>query len=196
MKPLELNDQNIKEFDTVLKQEMDKAIKHFERELITIRTGRAHPSLVEDIKVTCYGSSTPMRVREIASIATPEARLITISPWDKGILGDIEKSILQSDLGVTPVNDGNIIRITLPEMSSQRREELTKILGKKTEETRVSIRNVRKDFNNLIRDALKNKEISEDHSRRLNEHLQKITDEFIAKADQMAERKKQDITTV
>lgn len=196
MKPLELNDQNIKEFDTVLKQEMDKAIKHFERELITIRTGRAHPSLVEDIKVTCYGSSTPMRVREIASIATPEARLITISPWDKGILGDIEKSILQSDLGVTPVNDGNIIRITLPEMSSQRREELTKILGKKTEETRVSIRNVRKDFNNLIRDALKNKEISEDHSRRLNEHLQKIIDEFIAKADQMAERKKQDITTV
>lgn len=195
MKPLQLSDQNIKEFENALKEEMDKSIKHFERELITIRTGRAHPSLVEDVKVTCYGS-TPMRIREVASIATPEARLITISPWDKNILGDIEKAILQSDLGVTPINDGNIIRITLPEMSSQRREELTKILGKKLEETRVSIRNTRKDFNNLIRDALKDKQISEDHSRRLNELLQKITDEYIGKAEQMAERKKQDIITV
>lgn len=192
---LELTDQNIKQFETALRQEMDKSIKHFERELITIRTGRAHPGLVEDIKIVCYGS-TPMRIREIASIATPEARLITITPWDKGVLNDIEKGLQQSELGITPINDGNIIRITLPEMSSARREELAKILGKKLEDTKISMRNVRKDFNNLIRDALKDKEISEDHSRRLNDLLQKVTDEFIAKADSMGDKKKQDILTV
>ncbi|MEX0940567.1 MAG: ribosome recycling factor [Candidatus Babeliales bacterium] len=192
---LRLTDQNTKEFDQAIKQEMDKAIRHFERELITIRTGRAHPALVEDIQVTCYGSSV-MRLRELASIATPEARLITITPWDRGVLGDIEKAIMLSDLGVTPINDGTIVRITLPDMSTQRREELGKLLAKKLEDAKVAIRNVRKEFNNLIRDELKEKNISEDHSRRLNEHLQKITDDFIAQCDKMAEKKRQEIMTV
>lgn len=195
MTELRLTDENIKEFDSAIKQEMDKGIKHFERELITIRTGRAHPALVEDVMVTCYGSST-MRIKEVASIATPEARTITITPWDKGVLGDIEKAIAQSDLGVTPINDGNIVRITLPEMSTQRREELGKVLSKKCEDAKIAIRNVRKDFNNLVRDALKDKNISEDHQRRLNEHLQKVTDEFIKKCDDMAERKKTEIMTI
>lgn len=193
MKDLRMTDDNTQAFDKALKEEMDKAIKHFERELITIRTGRAHPSLVEDIKVTCYGSTT-MRIKELGSIATPEARLLTITPWDPGVLNDIEKSILQSDLGVTPVNDGTIVRITFPEMSSQRRDELAKILAKKTEEAKVSIRNTRKDFNNLIRDAVKDKHISEDHSRRLNDILQKNTDAFVKKCDDMAEKKKAEIT--
>jgi len=192
---LRLTDDNIKQFDNTIKQEMDKCIKHFERELITIRTGRAHPALVEDIKVTVYGE-TPMRIREIGSIATPEARTITITPWDKNVLGEIEKAITQSDLGVSPVNDGTIVRITLPEMSTQRREELGKILSKKCEDARVAIRNVRKDFNNLVRNALKDKQISEDHQRRLNELLQKITDEFIKKCDDMAERNRQEIMKV
>lgn len=192
---LRLTDQNQKEFEKKIHEEMDKGIKHFERELITIRTGRAHPALVEDVQVTCYGS-TPMRIKEIASIATPEARMITITPWDKAVLGDIEKAILQSDLGVTPVNDGTIVRITLPEMSSQRREELAKILNKKLEEARIAIRNVRKEFHNLIRDSKKDKHISEDHERRLNDVLQKITDDFISKVDAMAERKKTEIITV
>jgi ribosome recycling factor len=192
---LQLTDGNIKEFEKKTKEEMDKSIKHFERELIAIRTGRAHPALVEDIKVTCYGN-TLMRIKEIGSIATPEARLITITPWDKNVLGDIEKAIIQSDLGVTPINDGTIIRITLPEMSSQRREELKKILAKKVEEARVSVRNTRKEFHNLIRDSLKDKTISEDHSRRLNDLLQKITDEFIAICDRLAEKKQLEIGSV
>ncbi len=192
---LRLTDQNQQELEKAVQKEMDSVIKHFERELITIRTGRAHPSLVEDIQVVCYGS-TPMRIKEIASISTPEARQITITPWDKAVLGDIEKAVMQSDLGVTPVNDGTIVRITLPEMSSQHREELAKILSKKLEETRISIRNVRKDFNNLIRDAQKDKHISEDHHRRLNEELQKITDTFIKNCEEMAERKKKEVTTI
>jgi ribosome recycling factor len=195
MAELKLTDQNTKEFEKVMNQEMDKVVKHFERELVTIRTGRAHPSLVEDIKVVCYGGS-PLRLKEIASISTPEARLIVIQPWDPAILNDIEKTLLTSDLGVTPVNDGAYIRIILPEMSTQRREELTKILSKKTEEARISIRNIRKNFHNLVRDAQKNKEISEDHSRRLNDIVQKITDLFIAKIDELSQKKEKEIRTI
>lgn len=192
---LQLTDQNAKEFESAIKEEMDKVIKHFERELITIRTGRAHPALVEDIQVTCYGGSA-MRLREVASIATPEARLITITPWDQTILADIEKGIANSDLGVTPVNDGTIVRITLPEMSSQRREELAKILGKKLEDARVSIRNARKQFNNLVRDSQKAKSISEDHERRLSDILQKTTNAYIDQCESMAEKKEKEIKTI
>lgn len=190
---LTLTDQNIKEFENAVKKEMDNCIKHFERELITIRTGRAHPSLIEDIKVTCYGD-TVMKCKELGSIATPEARLLVLTPWDKGVLGDIEKAIMASDLGVTPVNDGTIIRIQLPELTTERRSELTKVLGKKLEECRVGVRNVRKGFHNLIRDCEKNKKISEDHSRRLMDTLQKITDSFIKTAEQMADKKSADLS--
>lgn len=189
---LTLTDQNTKAFETAVKEEMDHCIKHFERELITIRTGRAHPSLIEDIKVTCYGD-TVMKCKELGAIATPEARLLTLTPWDKGVLGDIERAIMASDLGVTPVNDGTIIRIQLPELSSERRSELTKVLGKKLEECRVGVRNVRKSFHNLIRDCEKDKKISEDHSRRLMDILQKITDNYIKIADQKAEKKAADL---
>lgn len=192
---LVLTDDNAKAFEQAMNQEMEKAVKHFERELITIRTGRAHPSLVEDVPVSCYGATT-MKLREIASIAVPEVRIITIQPWDVGVLGDIEKALASSDLGVTPVNDGTIIRITLPEMSSQRRDELVKILKKKLEEAKIAIRNIRKDFNNLVRDALKDKTISEDHSRRLNDILQKQTNEFVGRCDTMSEKKEKEVTTI
>lgn len=192
---LKLTDQNIKDFERALNQEMDKVLKHFERELITIRTGRAHTALVEDIMVSCYGTSN-LRIKEIASISTPESRLIIIQPWDIGLLTDIEKAIQNSDLGVSPANDGTIIRIQLPEMSSARREDLVKILKKKLEDTKISIRNVRKDFHNLIRDSQKEKQVSEDHSRRLGDSLQKITDSFMEKCDGMAQKKERDITTV
>lgn len=191
---LKLTDQNTKDFEKHMNAEMDKPIKHFERELITIRTGRAHPALVEDIKVAIYG--TTMKVKELSSITTPEARLIIIQPWDVGTMYDIEKAITASELGVSPVNDGALIRIVLPEMSSSRREELAKILHKKLEDCRISIRNVRKDFHNLVRDSQKTKAISEDHSRRLSEILQKITDSFIAKAEALAEKKEREIKTV
>lgn len=190
-----LTDNNIKQFDETVKQEMTKSLQHFEHDLISIRTGRAHPSLVEDILITCY-DATPMKIKEIASVTIPDARTLMISPWDKHVLKDVEKGILQSDLGVTPINDGEVVRINLPEMSTQRREELAKVLGKKLEDARIRIRNVRKEFNNLIRDALKDKTISEDHQRRLNDHLQEITDNMIYQAEQTAERKKKEITTI
>ncbi len=191
---LKLTDTNIKEFEKATAEEMDKAVKHFERELIAIRTGRAHPALVENIKVVCYNST--MNLKEIASIATPEGRLITIQPWDQGLINDIEKALLNSELGVTPINEGTIIRVRLPEMSASRRDELAKILNKKLEESRVTIRNVRKDFHNLIRDSFRVKAISEDHERRLCEMLQKITDKFIKTVEDMATKKEHEIKTI
>ncbi|MBI2774998.1 ribosome recycling factor [Candidatus Dependentiae bacterium] len=193
---LKLTDQNSKEFEKAMNVEMDKPIKHFERELITIRTGRAHPSLVEDIKVAAYGNSM-MRLKETASITTPEARLIVIQPWDPAVIGDIERALRESELGISPQNDGSgILRVVLPEISTARREELVKVLGKKLEDARISIRNVRKDFHNLVRDNQKAKTISEDHARRLSDLLQKITDDFIKKAEALAEKKEKEITTV
>lgn len=194
MAQIVLNETNIKEFENATSLEMDKAVKHFERELITIRTGRAHPALVEGIKVDAYGST--MGLKELAAVSVPEPRSICIQPWDQNLINDIEKAIKTSDLGVTPINDGNLIRIQLPEMSSARRDELGKILGKKLEDARIAIRNSRKDFHNLIRDAKANKSISEDHANRLSELLQKITDKFTKLVEQMAQKKEQEIKTV
>jgi ribosome recycling factor len=192
MKAIKLTDNNIKEFEKAVQEEMEKAIHHFEKELITIRTGRAHPALVEGIKVVCYGGNT-MNLKEVASITTPEARMIVIQPWDSGLMADIEKAITASDLGVTPLNDGNIIRIRLPEITTARRDELAKILSKKTEEAKISVRNTRRDYMNLIRDAEKAKSISEDHSRRLHDTLQKITDKYTGTIDQMMHKKEAEI---
>ena len=191
---LKLTDNNLKEFEQSLSAEMDKAVKHFERELITIRTGRAHPALVESIKVTSY--DTIRNLKEVALIATPEARMIIIEPWDKSLIGEIEKAISNSELGVTPSNDGNLIRIRLPEISTARRDELVKVLHKRSEEARIAIRNVRKDYHNLIRDSEKGKKVSEDHGRRLTDCLQKMTDKYIGNIDQMAQKKENEIKTV
>jgi len=190
---LHLTDQNQKEFEKTMAQDLDKIVEHFGKELVTIRTGRAHPSLIEKVMVPCYGGASMMELRQVAAISTPEARLIVVEPWDKGVINDIERGIQNSNLGFNPVNDGNIIRIVLPEMSSDRREELVKLLGKKLEEARVAVRNRRKDFNNLIRDSIKSKAISEDHSRRLTEVLQKITDTYIKKLEDIAAKKEKDI---
>ena len=192
---LVLVENDSKSFEKAMQDEMSKAIKQFEGELVKIRTGRAHTSLVEDIQVTCYGAA-PMPLKNLASITAPESRLITIQPWDAGIIADIERAIRTSELGVSPINDGALIRIQLPEMSSTRREELTKILGKKLEESRIAIRNVRKDFNNIIRDAKKDKLISENFFSRLSDLLEKITGNFIDKVEQLAHKKEQDIRTV
>jgi len=166
---------------------MEKPIKHFEKELIAIRTGRASTSLVESIKVECYDQLMPLK--DIATLAAPDARLITIQPWDKSVIPNVEKAIFSSDLGMTPVNDGTLIRLQLPQMSAARREELVKVLSKKTEECRVGVRTIRKDFHNEVRDAEKKHIVSEDFAKRLSDLLQKITDQFIAKADQMGEKK-------
>lgn len=191
-----LTDTNQKEFEEAVNNTMSKPIEHFKRELVTIRTGRAHPGLVEDVKVSCYDGTSVMRIRELGTISTPEARILIIQPWDKGVLGDIEKAIISSDLGISPVNDGNVIRIVLPEMSAQRRDELVKILHKKLEEAKIAIRNIRKEFHNLIRDSEKKKTISEDHKNRLEGRLQEITDKHVKELDQMAQKKEADIKTI
>lgn len=183
-----------KSFETAVKAAMDKPIKHFEKELAGMRTGRATTALLENIKVECYGQIMPLR--ELATMAAPDARLLTIQPWDKSSIPAIEQAIMNSDLGATPANDGNIIRIQLQQMSSARRDEMVKVLGKKTEECRVQIRNVRKDYHNIVREAEKKKTISEDFAKRINDLLQKITDQFIDKADQMNDKKEAELRQV
>lgn len=187
MKPVVFSEGDASSFETAIKESMVAPIDHFDRELASIRTGRATTSLLNDIKVECYGQM--MGIKELATIATPEARLITIQPWDKGNLGAVEKALQSSDLGINPVNDGTIIRLQFPMMSTERRDELIKQLGKKTEECRVGIRNVRKEFHNQLRDAEKEKLISEDWAKRLTDKLQKLTDEFIKKAEAIADKK-------
>lgn len=180
-------------FEKATQNEMGKSLKHFEHELISIRSGRAHPSMVEDIKVSCYGGDSELPLKNLASISVPEPRSIVIQPWDQTVLHDIERSIRDSESGFTPINDGNIIRVQLPEMSSERREEMIKLLGKKLEECRVSIRNVRKVMQNLVRDSQKAKNISEDFAKRLNDLLQKMTDQSIKKAEELGSKKEADL---
>ncbi len=183
-----------KSFETPLKEYMDKPLKHYEKELASIRTGRASITLLENIKVDVYGQL--MTLKELATLGAPEPRLLTIQPWDKTIIGEIEKAVQSSDLGASPINDGTFIRIQLPQMSTSRRDELIKLLGKKTEECKVSMRNVRKDFHNELRDAEKKKIISEDFAKRLVEVLQKTTDQFIEKVDQLHKKKEAEISHI
>jgi len=195
--PIEINlvENDIKSFQVPMEAEMQKSILHFERELLKIRSGRAHTSMVENVLVSSYGQP-PMPLKNLASLTAPEARLIIIQPWDTSILDDIETALEEAQLGVQPVNDGAIIRIQLPNISSDRRDELVKILHKKLEECKVSVRNIRKDFNNIIRDGKKDKLISENFFNRLSDVLQEVTDKFTTKADQLSKKKEVDITTV
>jgi ribosome recycling factor len=192
MKDITLIENEPKAFEEAMNDEMKKATSHFEGELAKIRTGRAHTSLVEDIKVDCYDGS-PMALKNVAALSAADARMIVIQPWDISTIPAIERALMGSDVGITPQVDGKIIRLVLPEMSSTRREELIKILGKKLEECKVSIRNIRKDFNNLTRDAKKDKKISENFFNRLGDLVQTATDKWIAKADQMAQKKEKEL---
>lgn len=185
---------SITKLEIAVKSNMQKHIEHFEGELKKIRTGRAHTSLVEDLLVECYGST--MKLRDVATITAPEAQLIVIQPWDRNNINDIERSIAQSDLGLNPQNDGSLIRLKISPMSADQRTQLTKTLGKKLEECKVAIRNVRKDFNNAIRDLEKSKNIAEDTAKRLQTVLQKVTDEFTEKADALSAKKENDIKTL
>lgn len=187
MEPIVFTEGDSKGFEATVRKEMANPLKHFEKELSTIRTGRASAALVENIQVDCYGQVMP--IKNVATIATPDVRLITIQPWDKSLINEIEKSLQTSNLGVSPANDGDIIRVQLPQMSSARRDELVKELGKKAEDSKVGVRNIRKEFHNYLRDAEKKRGISEDFARRLSDLLQKLTDEFIAKIDSLQEKK-------
>lgn len=180
-----------KSFEALLKSHMEQPMKHYDKELASIRTGRASIAILENIKVEAYGQM--MNLKEVATLGAPDARLLTIQPWDKSIIADIERAVATSDIGAAPINDGNLIRIQLPQMSASRRDELVKLLGKKTEECKVGVRNVRKDFHNEVRDADKKHIISEDFAKRLSDLLQKITDQYIAKVDQINDKKAAEI---
>ncbi|TET05822.1 ribosome recycling factor [Candidatus Dependentiae bacterium] len=192
---LTLTENESKPFEQAINAEMDKTIQHYFGELIKIRTGRAHTSMIEDIPISCYGAP-PVPLKGLAALSAPEVRLLTIQPWDPGIIDDIERTIIASDLGIAPVNDGKTIRLRLPEVSSERREELIKILHKKAEESKISIRNIRKEFHNLIRDAKKEKTISENFFNRLMDILQKITNKFISQVDEITKKKEQETRMV
>ena len=183
-----------KPFEVSIEGEMQPHIKHLEKELLKIRTGRAHPTMLEDIKIFAYDTIMPLK--ELASIAAHDSQLLVVQPWDKSLLADLEKGIAQSDLGIIPTNDGTVLRIVLPRMSAARREELVKVLKQKLEESKIAIRNVRKEMHNAVRDAEKGKKISEDYSKRLQDLIQKITDKSIEFADKAAQKKEVEIQAV
>jgi len=176
------------------KERMSKAIQALSRELSTIRAGRASSSLLDKITVDYYGAPTP--INQIAGIATPEARLLTIQPYDKTALGDIEKAIQKSDLGISPTNDGTVIRIAIPALTEERRKDLVKLVKKEAEEAKVGIRNIRRDANEELKKLEKKNEITEDGLRGFSEDVQKLTDDHIVQIDQVAKDKEKEILEV
>ena len=170
---------------------MKKSVEATEREFAELKTGRANPKMVEGIHVSYYG--TPTLLKEIASISIPEARLIVIHPWDPNVISDIEKAILQSNLGITPSNDGKIIRLSVPQLSTERRAELVKIVKKIAEEGKVSIRTVRKEANEKAKDLEKTKKVSEDARFRAQDDIQKLTDRYTKKIDALLEQKEKEL---
>jgi ribosome recycling factor len=175
-------------------ERMTKAIQTFSRELASIRAGRANASLLDKITVEYYGAPTP--VNQLAGISIPEARMLVIQPYDKSALGDIEKAILKSDLGITPTSDGNILRIVIPALTEERRKELVKLVKKEAEDAKVAIRNIRRDANDDLKKKEKNGDITEDDLRGFSDDVQKATDESIAKIDSISKDKEKEILDV
>jgi ribosome recycling factor len=176
------------------KEKMTKAIQGFTRELGTIRAGRANAALLDKIVIDYYGAPTP--INQIAAVSVPEARLLVIQPYDKTILGDVEKAILKSDLGLSPNNDGSLIRLGIPALTEERRKELVKVVKKESESAKVAIRNIRRDANEDLKKLEKNGDISEDDLRGYSDDVQKLTDEHINKIDQITKSKEQEILEV
>lgn len=177
-----------------LKQRMTKSVEDLRRELAAIRTGRASLSLFETIEVEYYGAQTP--INQVASLSIPEPSLVTIQPYDGSLIGAIEKAILASDLGLNPANDGRLIRIPIPPLNEERRQQLAKHVHKVLEDHRTAVRNIRRDGNDSMKKSLKNKEISEDQERRSLDEIQKLTDEFVATLEEIARKKEEEILTV
>jgi len=174
-----------------LRQKMNKAVDALKKDFRKIRTGRASTALLDGIKVDCY--DTQMPIDQVATISAPESRLLTIQPWDQTLMGNVEKSILKSELGLTPMNDGKIIRISIPPLTEERRKELAKLARKMAEDNKISIRNFRREANDMFKELKAEKEISEDALFRSQDDVQKITDEFIKKVDKTTTQKEQEI---
>ncbi|MBI4640067.1 MAG: ribosome recycling factor [Candidatus Tectomicrobia bacterium] len=173
---------------------MDQSVSVFRKELNSIRTGRASLALFDGIMVSYYGTPTPLN--QLATLAIPESRLITIQPWDSSVTGEIEKAILKSNLGLTPTGDGKIIRITIPLLTEERRRDLVKLVRKKAEECKVAIRNVRREGNELLKSREKKKEMTEDELAKGQERVQKLTDRFIETIDDITSKKEKEVLEV
>lgn len=177
-----------------VKERMEKAISSLKKELSSIRAGRANPSLLDKIVVEYYGANTPLN--QLANITTPDPRTLIIQPWDKSVASEIEKAILKSELGLTPNNDGVVIRINIPSLTEERRKELVKLVKKTGEDSKVAIRNIRRDGNDELKKIEKSGEISEDDSRRTQEEIQKLTDKYIDEIDKIVSHKEDEIMEV
>ena len=175
-------------------EKMDKSLEAFKQELTRIRTGRASLSLLDGIKVEAYGSSMPLN--QVGTLTIPESRQIVIQPWDPQVMSGIEKAILKSELGLTPVNDGKVIRINIPQLTEERRKELVKVVKKIAEEYRVAVRNHRRDAIDTLKKLKKSKDISEDELFKLQDEAQKETDSYVAKIDEVAAEKENEVMEV
>ncbi|MDQ0253681.1 ribosome recycling factor [Evansella vedderi] len=176
------------------KDRMNKSVDAFRKELATIRAGRANPSLLDKVQVEYYGMMTPLN--QLATIAVPEARMLTIQPFDKSSISDIERAIQKADLGLSPSNDGNIIRIAIPALTEERRKELVKLVGRYAEDAKVAVRNIRRDSNDELKKLEKDGELTEDDLRRSQDDVQKLTDNTIKNIDEVAASKEQEIMEV
>lgn len=175
-------------------ENMEKAIASLQNELKKIRTGRAQVSMLDNIKVNYYGNTTPLN--QVAAISTPDAKSFLISPWESAILREIESAIIKSDIGMTPLNDGKVIRLKVPDLTEERRKDLVKQTKKIVEDAKVAVRMARRDANEVVKKALKDKTISEDESKKSETDIQKLTDDYIKKIDQLSEEKEKSIMTI
>jgi ribosome recycling factor len=173
------------------REKMEKGLEALKKEQSRIRTGRASVSLLDGIRVQYYGSVVPLN--QVASLSVPESRLITIQPWDIKAIGEIEKAILKSELGLNPINDGKVIRINIPPLTEERRRDLVKVIKKMAEETKVALRNIRRDSNEALKGLKKDKHISEDDVFKAQDEVQKITKDYIEKVDHISEEKEKEI---
>ena len=178
----------------VFEEKMKKSVSNLNSELLTIRAGRANPHVLDKVTVEYYGAEVP--INQVASVSTPEARIIAISPFDSTILKEIEKAINMSDIGINPNNDGKLIRLIFPELTEERRKELTKDVKKKGEDSKVAIRNIRRDAMDAVKKAEKANEITEDTLKNLEEEIQKLTDSNIAEIDKLVESKNKEIMSI
>ena len=176
------------------KEKMEKAVQALVGELKKVRTGRAQISMLDGIKVNYYGTPTPLN--QVSALSTPDARSFLISPWETSILKEIESAIVKSDLGMSPMNDGKVIRLKVPELTEERRKDLVKNIKKICEDARVAVRMVRRDANDALKQQLKDKAISEDENKRTQDEIQKLTDDYIKKVDTLAADKEKELMTL
>ncbi len=184
----------IKQVSSEAESKMKKTVVATKDDFDTVRTGRARPSLVENILVDYYGTQTP--IQQMAKVVTPEPRLLVIEPWDKTIIGEIERAILKENLGLTPNNDGKVIRINIPQLTEERRKELVKVVRDKAEKGRIAIRSIRHEANDHLKAMEKNSEISEDNYHRALDNIQELTDQYIKKIDRLLEEKTAEVMEV